>query len=283
MQIGISSWACPWAIGVAGYPFPEKPMGAMGLLQAAAAEGAQVLQVADNLPLHALSRGELRELAGEAGRSGIALEAGTRGLAPENLFQYLDIAGELNAKLVRTLPHDGPDRPDFEEALRRLHAVKPAFEAAGVVLAIENHDFYPSLWLRRLVEAAGSPYIGVCLDAVNNLGLGEGFREVLSALGPHTVNFHCKDYTIARKPTMLCFDVTGAAAGEGMLDLQLARSALREDISWVLESWLPWQGDIHATLFVEREWLARGIASLRRIAQQEAAQQRGNREDATVR
>ena len=265
MQLGISSWSCPWAIGVPGYPAPEKPMGVMDLLKAATEAGAQVLQIADNLPLHALSRGMRQELHREACLRGVALEAGTRGLAPENLFMYLDIAGELDAKLVRTLPHDGLDRPDFEEALRRLRAVKPAFEAAGVMLAIENHDHYPSKWLRRLTEAADSPYIGVCLDAVNNLGLGESFREVLCALGPRTVNFHCKDYTISRKPTMLGFDVVGAAAGEGMLDLALAKSALRADISWILESWLPWQGDISSTLSMERSWLERGMVNLRRL------------------
>ncbi len=272
MQIGISSWSCPWAIGVAGYPVPPGPMGAMELLQLAAETGAQVLQIADNLPLHPLPRGMLKELHREARLRGITLEAGTRGLAPDNLLQYLDIAGELGAKLVRTLPHDGTDRPDFEEALRRLRAVKPVFEAAGVMLAIENHDHYPSEWLRRLTEAADSPYIGVCLDAVNNLGLGESFREVLHTLGPRTVNFHCKDYTILRKPTMLGFDVVGAVAGEGMLDLALAQNALRADISWILESWLPWQEDIGSTLLTERNWLLKGMDNLRRLARKAPGQ-----------
>ncbi len=267
MKIGISSWACPWAIGVAGYPAPERPMGAMELLKAAVTSGVQVLQVADNLPLHALPQGELREFAQEARRSAIALEVGTRGLAPENLTRYLAIARELGAGLLRTLPHNGLDRPDFEEALRRLRQVKPVFEEAGVILAIENHDYYPSIWLRRLIEAADSPYIGVCLDAVNNLGLGESFRDVLCSLGPKTVNFHCKDYTISRKPTMLGFDVVGAVAGEGMLDLNLAQNTLREDISWILESWLPWEGDLSLTLEKERDWLVRGVNNLRRIAQ----------------
>ena len=265
MRVGISSWACPWAIGVAGYPVPSQPMRAMDLLLLADETGAQVLQIADNLPLHLLSKGELSDLAAEAGRRGIALEAGTKGLAEDKLLQYLDIAGMLGAKLVRTLPHDGADRPDLEEALRRLRAVRSAFEAAGVTLAVENHDFYPGAWLRRLLELADSPMIGVCLDAVNNLGLGESFREVIALLGPRTVNFHCKDYTIARKPTMLGFDVTGAAAGEGMLDLELAKDSLRRDISWILESWLPWQGDIQATLRMEKEWLTRGMDTLRRF------------------
>lgn len=263
MKIGISSWSCPWAVGVEGYPKPEHPLGPLGLLNLAKELGADVLQIADNLPLHARPAEELQELAETAERMGIGLEAGTRGLGEENLLRYLGIAKLLGAGLVRTLPHDGADRPDFGEALRRLNAVKGEYEAVGVVLAVENHDFYPSVWLKQLVEAAHSPNIGVCLDAVNNLGLGESFREVLDTLGGLTVNFHCKDYRISRKPTMLGFDVVGAPAGEGMLDLALAGSVLRDDLSWIIESWLPWQGSSGDTLRTERDWLQRGMENLR--------------------
>lgn len=263
MKIGISSWSCPWAIGVAGYPMPDEPMGVMELLGKAAEAGAEVLQIADNLPLHALPAHALQELATAAKVSGIMLEVGTRGLQPANLLRYLEIAGTLGATLVRTLPHDGTDRPDFGDALSRLKAVQHEFETAGVALAIENHDYYPSLWLKQLIQEADSPSIGVCLDAVNNLGLGESFREVIGNLGGYTVNFHCKDYTITRKPTMLGFDVTGCPAGEGMLDLGLAQLTLRDDISWVIESWLPWQGDIAATIELENEWLLKGSRFLK--------------------
>ena len=263
MKIGISSWSYPWAIGVAKYPLPAEPMGAMQLLIKAKEAGAEVLQFADNLPLHTLSPAELNELAAEANSKNIALEAGTRGLDSANLLRYLEIAGKLGAKLVRTLPHDGADRPDFAQALHRLATIRSEYEAAGVTLAIENHDFYPSLWLRQLIEETGSPVIGVCLDAVNNLGLGESFREVIANLGDLTVNFHCKDYMITRKPTMLGFDVTGCPTGEGMLDLNFARQALQDDISWIIESWLPWQGSIESTLLIEEDWLVRGIGNLK--------------------
>jgi sugar phosphate isomerase/epimerase len=263
MKIGISSWSCPWAIGMAGRPLPTRPLDAIALLEKAAAAGAEALQIADNLPLAAMDAGTLRRLASAANAAGISLEAGTIGLDPGNLLRHLDIAGTLGAKLVRTLPHDGSDRPDLQEALRRLLAVRRQYEDAGVLLAIENHDFYPGEWLRSLVDAAGSPMIGVCLDAVNNLGQGESFREVLACLGPRTLNFHCKDYAITRKPTMLGFDVTGRPAGGGMLDLPSARRALRDDITWVIESWLPWQGDIASTVATEDDWLARGVRNLK--------------------
>lgn len=264
MKIGISSWSCTWAIGMEGYPPPAVPMGVMGLLDLADVLRAEVLQIADTLPLHMLPSSELRELAEEASRLDIALEVGTKGMDSRHLLRYLDIAVKLGAKLVRTLPHDGDDRPDFEEACRRLRAVKCEYEKAGVTLGIENYEYYPRTWFAQLVEAVDSPFVGVCLDAVNSLGCGESFAEVIGSLGRHTVNFHCKDYKITRSPTMMGFDVSGCPAGEGMLDLRLAKAVLRDNISWIIESWVPWQGDSATTLGLEKDWLVRGIENLRR-------------------
>jgi sugar phosphate isomerase/epimerase len=143
--------------------------------------------------------------------------------------------------------------------------VLPQYEAAGVKLGIENHDFYPASWIRRLVEECGSPFVGVCVDTVNNLGQGEGEGEVMSVLAPLAVNFHCKDYRISRKSTMLGFDVSGAPAGEGMLNLPRAASLLPDGITWTIESWLPWQGDTASTVSLEEEWARRGVRNLKRF------------------
>lgn len=263
MKIGISSWACPWQIGVAGYPVLQQPMDWRGLLSLARQEGAQVLQIADNLPLHTLPSSEWDALGQGAAAHGITLEVGTRGLQPDRLRTYLRVAQHTQAKLVRTLPHDGADRPSQAEAQKRLRAVLPLYEQANIALAIENHDFYPASWLRELVDALDSPFVRACLDAINNLGQGESFREVLSVLGPVTASFHCKDYVIRRKPTQLGFDVEGCPAGEGFLDLKLARQVLPQDCTWVIESWLPWQGDIDATCQMERDWVHIGMNNLR--------------------
>ena len=73
MKIGISSWTYPCAIGVKGYPIRD-PMTAIGLLERACAMGAQVVQIADNLPLDASMLESIRRAA-----SGIEIELGTRG------------------------------------------------------------------------------------------------------------------------------------------------------------------------------------------------------------
>lgn len=263
MRIGISSWSYPYAIGNKAYDLPPHPMRLLELADKAVMHGAEVLQIADNLPLHNISHEELLQLRVLAEKHNLELEVGTAGLEQANLLQYLDIAQTLGAKLVRTLPHSGKDVPSLDVAKRRVDEVLGKFSDAGIILGIENHDHYPSEWIRKLIDAFNDPHLGVCLDAVNNLGLGESFREVLHILGSVTVNFHCKDYTIRRKPSMLGFDVEGAVTGEGFLDLELARQVLPANISWVLESWMPWQGNIEKTLALEEEWVIRGLYNLR--------------------
>ena len=62
MRIGISSWSYPYTIGNKAYDLPAHPMGLLELANKAVMHGAEVLQVADNLPLHNISHEELLQL-----------------------------------------------------------------------------------------------------------------------------------------------------------------------------------------------------------------------------
>ena len=95
----------------------------------------------------------------------LELEVGTAGLEQDNLLKYLNIAQTLGAKLVRTLPHSGKDVPSLDVAKRRVDEVLGKFSDAGIILGIENHDHYPSDWIRKLIDAFNDPHLGVCLDA----------------------------------------------------------------------------------------------------------------------
>ena len=44
----------------------------------------------------------------------------------------------------------------------------PEFRAAGIQLAVENHDRFPASVLARLVERLGPDQAGICLDTVNS-------------------------------------------------------------------------------------------------------------------
>lgn len=257
--IGLSSWAFPWACGVAGYEQPESPLTPLALLEEASRLGVQVVQLADNMPLCGLDAGALAALRAYARAHAITIEVGVCGLRADTLQGGLALCESLGATLLRTLPHRGADVPTLEEAAGRVLAVTNTLQAAGVTLAIESHGLYSAAWLRALVKRVAHPRVGVCLDAANNLAQGESFREVLEQLGARTVNFHCKDFQIRRKPHMLGFDVEGVPCGEGLLDLPLAHKTFAEGLSWVIEMWTPWQGTLAATLRTERQWVAQSV------------------------
>jgi sugar phosphate isomerase/epimerase len=227
--------------------------------------GAEVLQIADNLPLGGLSGAELKELRTFADGNGIALEAGTAGLIEDNLLAYLRAAEILGAKILRTLPHCGNDFPTLDTAKRRIAAVLPRLAEAEVTLAVENHDRYPSRWLKNLVAEFADKRVGICLDAVNNFGQGENFNEVLNNLAVRTVNFHCKDFVIRRRPDGLGFEVTGAAAGCGMLDLKKARRKIPAGVSWIVELWPPAYADLAVAAQKEADWAQQSVFNLKRL------------------
>ena len=219
-RLGISSWTFPWSIGVPGHPAPFNPLRPTDLVKKAREFGVRVVQVADNLPLHKLSPRQLQELKETAEECGVELEVGTRGLAAEHLLAYLEIAVSLRAHLLRTIPViTETGSADVGEITRRLEEVLPRFAAAGVAIALENYEACPARDLARLVRSFASPYLGICLDTVNNLGALEPPAYVLAELGPYTINLHIKDFVIKRIETKMGFSVTGAPAGSGLLDI----------------------------------------------------------------
>lgn len=265
MRFGISTYTYAWAVGVPGAE-PPRPLSAEQLVERAADLGATVLQLADNLPLDAYSTRNMVGLAEYARRRGIELELGTRGTAREQLRRYLDLARAADARLIRVVTDAPPDRPTPEEVARRLAPLRDAFRAAGVVLAIENHDRFTTAQLRWLIETLGTDWTGICLDTVNSFGALEGPAAVIEALAPLAVNLHVKDFAITREWHAMGFVVTGRPAGQGRLDIPALLNAVpthREDLTAVLELWTPPESQLQDTLAKERQWAVASAAFLR--------------------
>jgi len=270
-QLGISSWSYPWAIGVPGYPIPKNPLTAVGLLEKAKTLGVDVVQIADNLPLHRLSTAELEELRNTADEYGIKLEIGTRGVQPDHLRQYLAIAKFLNSGLLRTLTHTVESQPDLAQIEAWLREVLPDFAAAGVVIALENYERHSAAELADLVRKIDHPALGVCLDTVNNFGALEGPEVVLNTLAPYVLNLHIKDFAIARIDTAMGYLVTGKPAGEGRLNVPDVIELLNQNnraINIILELWPPYQNSVEATIQNEAEWVERSITYLKSALKQ---------------
>ncbi|MFN2284919.1 MAG: sugar phosphate isomerase/epimerase family protein, partial [Anaerolineae bacterium] len=156
-------------------------------------------------------------------------------------------------------------QPDLDEAIALLKESVPAFEAAGVVLAIENHDRFRAEEFLEIVETVDSPHLGICLDTVNSFGALEGPEGVIDTLGPWTVNLHVKDFTIRRADHKMGFVIEGTPAGKGRLDVPALLARLRAwgfDGSVILELWTPPEATLAETIAKEAAWAEESVGYL---------------------
>lgn len=267
MKLGIGSYTYTWAIGVPGHP-PQRPMGALDLVERAAGLGIELVQIADNLPLHALAPRDIARLRTRADEIGITLEIGTRGIEPQHLQSYLRLAQQVGSQIVRVVVDTANAQPSEKEIVTTLRQLMPDFEAANVQLAIENHDRFRAETLVQIIEQVGSDHLGICLDTVNSFGALEGPGVVVPALAPWVVNLHIKDFVVVRAGHQMGFTIEGRPAGQGQLDVPAVLATLHahgRDPNAVLELWTPPETSIAATLEKEADWAISSVAYLRTL------------------
>ena len=265
MKLGLSTYTYTWSIGVPGC-LPEQPMTAIDLLDQARRLGVHVVQMADNLPLDRLSPQDLDEFQARANSYDIQVEVGTRGIDPENLRAYLSLARRFHSPILRTVLDTPRHHPSPGEVIEILAPFEKLFMEAGILLAIENHDRFPTPVLAELVRQLGRHWVGICLDTVNSFGALEGPQQVVNTLGPLAINLHVKDFTIFRASHNLGFTVEGRPAGQGKLDIPWLLDELNRhgrDFNAILELWTPPETAIGDTVRKEQGWADESIVYLR--------------------
>lgn len=263
MNLGISSYSFTWAVGVKG-SLPEKPFTGSDLLDTARAFGISLVQIADNMPLHEMTEEQIENLIQKAEAYDMAVETGASKLTASNLERYIDLAKRMNSSILR-FSIDGEDyRPRVAEVIAIVKNSLPELKEHGIVLALENHERLFTHDFRKMMEAISDPAVGICLDCANSLGVGEGFREVVTALAPYTVNFHLKEVFIKRKYHMMGFDIEGRPFGEGRLPLEWMLKQLPAKCKTaILEQWTPPEDELKKTIEKERDWAGRSVAYLK--------------------
>jgi sugar phosphate isomerase/epimerase len=267
MRLGIGSFTFTWAIGVPGHR-PARPMTALDLLGEAERLGVTVVQVCDNLPLTQLGELELAAFAERARERAIQIELGARGLDPENLRAHLKLAGRFGCSFLRLVIDRPGDEPSPADAVRRLRAILPEFERAGIKLALENHDRFRSRVLAVMIEELGPERVGICLDTVNSFGALEGPEVVVEALGRYTLCLHVKDFTVRRVSHQMGFTVEGCPAGKGYLNVPWLLETLcvsPHAFNAILETWVTPGPSLEETIARERAWTEEGVRYLRTL------------------
>lgn len=266
--LGLGSFGVGWAVGVPGYQTPDTPLDAFGLLYLTDELGLKLVQYADNLPLDALDASSRKRLRDEAGERGIAIEVGTRGIQTEHLHRYIEIADYFSSPILRVVVDTAAHHPEPPEVIELVRAALPALASADIVLAIENHDRFKARVLADIIRAVDDPHVGICLDTVNSFGALEGPDIVVAALGPYVVNLHLKEFVVRRARHNMGFEVTGAPAGQGMLDIRWLLDTLHahgRSFNAIIETWLLPQTTTQATIDLERAWVQQSVAYLRTL------------------
>jgi sugar phosphate isomerase/epimerase len=267
LQAGLSTYSFPWSIGVDEYK-SSTPLTAYNLLQFAAAHDIHYVQFCDNMPLHLLSRQELKNLKEAADNLHINIQVGTRKLTVENISLYLSIAQKFNAGFLRVVIDDADFHPDEQQVIEIIQTLLPQLKQTGIRLAIENHDRFSATTLQNIIQQTSPTCVGICLDTANSLGANEGINEVMQVLGLYTVNLHIKDIIIKRLSHKMGFMIEGCAAGEGILNIPQIIQQLEpynKCKTVTLEVWSQPEATIEQSIAKEKQWVEASIKYLKTI------------------
>jgi sugar phosphate isomerase/epimerase len=117
------------------------------------------------------------------------------------------------------------DKPGVDEVVRRLKAVAPKAEKAGVILGLET-------WLSadahaEILDRVGSKAVQVYYDVCNSNDRGYDIYKEIRQLGKRICEFHAKE--------------NGALLGQGKVNFQKVRAAM-DDIGYA--GWIQIEGAV---------------------------------------
>jgi len=228
--------ACDWSIGKMCDP------GAFELAKEIGLDGVQVSlgTLANNMQLRQPEmQRKYKEAAAQAGRQIASLAIGELNSIPyksdprtvEWVSDSIDVCEAFGVRtvLLAFFSNDDlrGDKAGVDEVVKRLKAVAPKAEKAGVALGIES-------WLSadqhlEILDRVGSKAVQVYYDVCNSNDMGYNIYKEIRQLGKRICEFHAKE--------------NGALLGQGKVDFQKVRAAL-DDIGYT--GWIQIEGAVPA-------------------------------------
>lgn len=228
--------ACDWSIGKMATPAAFKVAKEIGL------DGVQVSlgTLGDNMHLRQSTlQQEYRAAAKAAGLEIASLAIGELNNIPYKkdprtvdwVSDSIDVCQALGLKVVLLAFFGNDDLRDdaagVDEVVRRLKAVAPKAERAGVKLGIES-------WLSgeqhmAILDRVGSPAVQVYYDVCNSNDRGYDIYREIRQLGSRICEFHAKE--------------NGSLLGKGKVDFERVRAAM-DDIHYT--GWIQIEGAVPA-------------------------------------
>ena len=212
---------------------------APGLLEYAGKQKVDTVLFSDLDVYESHDTGYLREIKQEAKSLGITIQAGTGGICPtshkfsdkhgsaeEHLKLLIRVAQGVGSKVARCYLGSMKDRLGKDGIQKHVDSTVAIFKKvkkhaldADVKLAIENHagDLH-SRELVRLIERAGTDYVGATIDSGNATWTLEDPVDTLRNLAPYAVSSGIRDSMVWKSEKGV--KVQWTAMGEGCVDLK---------------------------------------------------------------
>ncbi len=158
-------------------------------------------------------------------------------------------------------------KAQLENVIQRVTNAMPQIEVTGIRLALENHTDAFSDEVLWVLDRIDHPLVGACIDTVNGIHVTENPIEAVKNLAPRAFTNHFRDNKIDITPWGL--KISGAAVGEGDLDMKKAYELIRQNpdmnrINIELDLDCPID-DMQAALKTEKEALVRSVDYCRNI------------------
>lgn len=226
--------ACDWSIGKMDDPVAFELAKEIGL------DGVQVSMGTEANNMH-LRQPELQQRFKQAARQA-GLEVASLAIGELNSIPYksdprtipwvndcVDVCRALGVRVVLLAFFGNDDLRDdpagVDEVVRRLKAVAPKAERAGVWLGIES-------WLNadqhlEIIRRVGSPAVKVYYDVCNSTDRGYDIYKEIRQLGKLICEFHAKE--------------NGSLLGQGKVDFKKVRAAM-DDIGYA--GWIQIEGAV---------------------------------------
>lgn len=176
-----------------------------------------------------------------AGNDFVVLDPDAIRAQVERMKQVIRLANVLQCHVIRTeggSPKETVPESRWVDAMAGcLVRLVEYAEEKDVVFAVDNHGYCTNDGDRQLelIEAVGSPRVGVNLDTMNYRWFGHDISTInryYEILAPHTFHTHLKDGFGSRE------NYRGAVLGEGEIDLMHAVRCLKAagyDGVWCVE------------------------------------------------
>lgn len=225
-------------LGLDTYSLRAQNWTAFQQLDYCAARGVEVVHFSEPRLIGGFDKPHLARVRAHADSLGLAIEIGmlsicptsgifdpSQGSANEQLGRAIEAAVICGSRLVRCVLGNTFDRrspgglePHIDQVLQVLGRARSRVLDAGIKIALENHSGdMQARELKRVVETAGTEFVGVCIDSGNAVWAIEDPHLTLETLAPYVLTSHMRDSAVWNTPSGIVAQWT--RMGEGNVDI----------------------------------------------------------------